>query len=251
MRNFMLTPLVMLGGVLLGLVSFRAHATIIHVGLANAGGSTSWTSPIIGDPHGTVTLSGWEYDNSNWTPATMYYKNGGGAENGLGVQCNQTPNHNRCSQHEIGATPWQMIDMDIGKLTNWSALTLYLGSINGTTYGDGGGTNGDETGYLLGASCTVGGGCTWIELASCTDNGTGGSQTCSFTFTKQYLLGLGINNIWVTPSKTDPNGGNNANILLGSSFDLHYVPEPAELGMFGFGILLIGMFLGLRRRKTA
>ncbi|MDA3913857.1 PEP-CTERM sorting domain-containing protein [Oleiagrimonas sp.] len=249
MRNYVLTNLMMLCGVLLGLVSFSAHATIIHVGFANAGGTTSWTSKPIGDPHGTVTLSGWEYDNG-WTPATMFYKKSGGAENGMGLTCNQNPTNNRCSQHEIGATPWQMIDMNISNLTNWNALTLNLGSINGTTYGSGGGTNGDETGYLLGAQCSVDGNCASIVLASCTNYGTSGSQTCAFTFTKQYLLNLGITDIWVTPSKTNPDGTNNANILFGSGFDLHYVPEPAELGMFGFGILLIGLFLGLRRRQT-
>ena len=245
MRNSILTPLIMLSGLLLGLVSVKAHATIIHVGLSGANGSTSWTSPTIGDPHGTVTLTGWEYDNG-WTPATMVYKNSGGAENGLGVLCNQMPANNRCSQHEIGATPWQMINIDISKLTNWSDLTFYLGSINGVTYG-----NGDETGYLLGSSCTVNGNCNWVKLASCTNFGTNHSQTCAFTFTQQYLRGLNISNIWVTPSMTNPKGGNNANILLGGSFDLRYVPEPAELGMFGFGLLLIGMFMGLRRRKLA
>ncbi len=30
--------------------------------------------------------------------------------------------------------------------------------------------------------------------------------------------------------------------------DVHPVPEPAVLGMFGFGVLLIGLFAGLRRR---
>ena len=29
------------------------------------------------------------------------------------------------------------------------------------------------------------------------------------------------------------------------------VPEPAELGMFGLGLMLIGVFVGLRRRRTA
>jgi hypothetical protein len=250
MRNSVLTSLTLICGALLGLVSYSAHATIIHVGLADAGGQTSWTSPVIGDPHGTVTLSGWEYDNNAWTPAKMYSKNNGGAENGMGVTCNQSPTNARCSQHEIGATPWQMIDMNISNLTNWNALTLYLGSINNTTFGSGGGINGDETGYLLGAQCSVGGNCAFMVLDSCTNFGTSRSQTCSFTFTKQYLLNLGITDIWVTPSTTNPYGGNNANILFGSGFDLHYVPEPAELGMFGFGILLIGLFLGLRRRQT-
>ena len=254
MRYHIITFLLMLCGVLLGLVSTSAHATIIHVGLTDASGSTSWTSPTIGDPHGTVTLSGWEYDNGNWASAAMYYKNSGGAETGMGLYCNSfglNLAHNRCSQHEIGSTPWQMLDLNISKLTDWSSLTFYLGSINGTSYGDGGGANGDETGYLLGAQCTVGGKCAApIVLGSCTDFGSNGSQTCSFTFSADYLLRLGITDIWVTPSRTNPDGTSNANILFGSSFDLQ-VPEPAELGIFGFGILLIGLFLGLRRRKAA
>lgn len=234
---------------MLGLFSLCARATIIHVGLSDATGTTSWTSPLISDPHGTVTLSGWELDNNAWAPATIIYKNAGGAETGEGVLCNQFPSNNRCAQHEIGATPWQMLDLNISNLTDWNGLTLYLGSVNDTTYGDGGGTHGEETGYLLGASCTVDGGCTPIELGSCTNFGTNGSAICSFTFTSAYLLELGITDIWVTPSKTNPAGSNNANILLGGSFDL-VVPEPAELGIFGLGILLIGLFAGLRRRRT-
>ncbi len=38
------------------------------------------------------------------------------------------------------------------------------------------------------------------------------------------------------------------NVTLGSSMPGHNVPEPAALGMFGFGALLIGLFAGLRRR---
>lgn len=37
-------------------------------------------------------------------------------------------------------------------------------------------------------------------------------------------------------------------ITLGASTPGNSVPEPAELGMFGLGLLLIGAFVGLRRR---
>lgn len=255
MRKSLLTSLVLGCGTLLGLVSFSASATPIHPGiqvnLAPASGSTLWTSPPIGDPHGTVTLSGWEYDkisNNNyaWTAATMNYKNlGYAAEQGLGVLCNQTPYHNECSQKEIGSTPWQMIDVNISALHGWNALSLSLGSVNGNQF-----PVGDETGYLLGASCQVGGSCTPITIASCTDfGGPGKPATCSFSFTKEYLLGLGITDIWVTPSLTNQSTKSNGNILLGGTLTL-FVPEPATLGMFGLGVLLIGLFAGLRRRKT-
>ncbi|MGH3967997.1 MAG: PEP-CTERM sorting domain-containing protein [Mycobacterium sp.] len=38
------------------------------------------------------------------------------------------------------------------------------------------------------------------------------------------------------------------NITIGSGTPVHGVPEPAALGMFGLGALLIGLFAGLRRR---
>ncbi len=256
MRSSVLTSLALICGALLGLVSFGAHATIIHVGIQASGEQTppsnSWESPIIGDPHGYVTLNGWEFDNNAWIGANITYKNQGGDEIGEGVACNQFPTNNSCSQKEIGATPWQMLDLNISNLTNWSSLTFYLGSVNATGHGAGGGKNGSETGYLLGAACAVDGGCASIELATCTDFGNVPSKpgNCSFTLTSAYLLGHGITDIWVTPSMTNPGGKNNANILLGGSFDLTTVPEPAELGIFGFGILLIGLFVGLRRRQT-
>ena len=246
MRGSLLVSLALAGSALL--FSVGAEAVPIHVGLKNAAGNTNWTSPVIGDPHGTVTLSGWEYDSngpgtSAWAPATMTYKSDSPAETGMGVACNQFPAHNACGQKEIGATPWQMIDINISALTGWSSLTINLGSVNGIGYPDG-----DETGYLLGATCTVGGSCTPTVLATCADFGTGHSATCSFNLTYADLLG--ITDIWVTPSITNPDGADNANILLGADFVLYTVPEPATLGIFGLGLLLIGAFVGLRRRRT-
>lgn len=243
MRKSWLKSLLLIGGASLGWVAFSAQAIPIHVGLQNAAGNTSWTSPVIGDPHGTLTLSGWEFDDGVWTDAVMTYKHSTPAETGLGVACNQLPVHNECGQQEIGSTPWQMIDLNIQHLTGWSSLTINLGSVNGVGY-----PGGDETGYLLGASCTVGGTCTPTVLASCTDfGGAGDPATCSFNFTFAQLLG--ITDIWVTPSQTDQSGSNNGNILLGADFVLNTVPEPAALGMFGLGLLLLGLFVGLRRRR--
>lgn len=248
MRKSLLTSLALGCGALLGMVSFGAKALPIHVGLQNAANSDSWISPLIGDPHGTVGLTGWEYDNNVWTNAVMSYKSGSDAETGLGVFCNQKPSGNECGEHEIGATPWQMIDMDISQLTDWQSLTIYLGSVNGTSLPKGG----VETGYLLGATCTVGQGCTPITLGSCTDYGNwpGHSAQCMFNFTEAHLLSLHISDIWIASSTTDQSTTSGSNILLGATLDL-YVPEPKELGIFGLGLLLIGAFVGLRRRRTS
>ena len=251
MRKSMLTSVALGCGALLGLVSFGASALPIHVGLQNAGipnNLQSWTSDVIGDPHGTLTLSGWEYDNRAWAGATMHYKDTSPAETGLGVNCNDSPSGNACGEHEIGATPWQMIDMNISQLTGWQSLTITLGSVNGI--GDQPGK--DETGYLLGATCTVGGSCTSTVLAatpldSCTDFGISHSAICSFTLTYADLSG--ISDIWIASSITDQSGTDNGNILLGSDFVLNTVPEPKTLGIFGLGLLLMGAFVGLRRRR--
>ncbi len=246
----MITSLRMTCAGFFGLASFAASAVPIHVPLANAAGAQSWTSPVIGDPHGTLTLTGWTYDSGVWQGALMTYKNTSLDETGMGVACTtaqKTLPHNSCGQHEIGATPWQMIDMNISQITGWSSLTISLSSVNGTAFGNGGGSGGAETGYLLGATCMVGDGCTPTVLASCNDfGGVGHSSICSFELTYADLLG--ITDIWVTPSQTNPKGTNNANILLGSDFIVNSVPEPAVVGIFGFGVLLLGLLVGLRRR---
>ncbi len=244
MRNSLLRSMTLGLGALLGLAAFSAQAIPIHVGLQNAAGSHSWDSPVIGDPHGILNLTAWEYDSGAWTAAVMTYKASTPAETGLGVACNQHPTHNACSQKEIGTTPWQMIDLNIKDLTGWSSLTVNLSSVNGIGY-----PGGDETGYLLGAACTVGGACTPTLLASCTDfGGTGHPATCSFNFTDQDLLG--VTDIWVTPSLRNQSGRDDGNILLGADFILYTVPEPAALGIFGFGVLLVGLLLVLRRHRS-
>jgi len=247
MRKSLLPSLALGCGTLLGMVSFGASALPIHVGLINAQDSHSWTSPTIGDPHGTVTLTAWEYDNNVWTDAVTSYKSGAAAETGMGVYCNDSPTGNECGQHEIGATPWQMLDLDISQLSGWESLTLYLGSVNAA------GSGGDETGYLLGATCTVGGICTPIVLDSCTGfgNWAGHSAQCMFNLTEADLLGQHITDIWIASSTTDQSGTDNGNILLGGDFVLNVVPEPKTLGIFGLGLLLIGAFVGLRRRRAS
>ncbi|MGH8283158.1 MAG: PEP-CTERM sorting domain-containing protein [Gammaproteobacteria bacterium] len=278
MRKSLLTSLALSCCAFLGLVAFGAHAMPIHTfNLLKAGGSPSYTFTY-GDPQ-TLTLSGWEYDSGVWTSANMVSKCPAGlnaacdnntvftgAETGVGVACNSAglslPDQ-VCNQHEIGTTPWQMIDANISGLS-FSSITISLGSVNGT------GTGGYETAYVLGANCQVGGGCTYAIIAggqtglnACTDYGTGGSDTCSFTFTPAELTNSDGNlysDIWITPSLTDqscsntvsPPDCNNANILMGGQFTFSptTVPEPAELGIFGLGILLIGLFVGLRRRQT-
>lgn len=242
MRKSLLKFLLLTSGACLGLTTFAAQAVPTHVGLEDAAGSINWTSPVISDPHGTLMLSGWEFDNGIWTDAVMTYKTSIPSETGMGVACNQHPTHNACGEKEIGTSPWQMIDLDIKNLTGWSSLTISLGSVNSTSY-----PAGDETGYLLGAACTVGGGCSPKLLASCTDfGGAGKPATCSFNLTWKDLLG--VTDIWVTPSLRDQSGHNDGNILLGADFVLNAVSEPGALGMFGLGLLLIGLLVVVRRR---
>lgn len=244
MRKSLVTSLALGCGAVLGLVSLGAEAIPIHpniVDLSGAANSKTWTSGPVGDPS-YVSLSGWEYDNGVWTLAYMSYKSGSPAETGLGVFCNQTPAGSVCGEHEIGSTPWQMIDMDISQFTDWYSLTINLGSINGDNQGN-------ETGYVLGASCQVGGTCKPITLESCTDYGQGRTQTCSFNFTAADLRD--ITDLWITPSLTNQSSNNDGNILLGGQMTLYTpVPEPTAWGMFGLGTLLIGLFAALRRREA-
>lgn len=100
----------------------------------------------------------------------------------------------------------------------------------------------------------IGGAPSWSPL------GSGSTGTC-------YGAGCGYTG-WVNANYTIANAGNYylevgvAN-WLDTAFDTGLAmsgvtvngnpintPEPAALGMFGFGVLLIGAFLGLRRRPT-
>lgn len=215
MRKSLLTSLALGCGALLGLVSFSASAGRIHVGLQTAAAQQSADFQAGG---GTLGLSGWEYDF--WEPAYMST-----VGTGLGV-CNgsQEP----CTGDDgIDASPWQTIDMDISQLPGFSSIEITLGPINGTA-------------YLLGASCDPGQqGCITTVLAQCTG-------CTSFMLTNAQLLG--ISDIWVTP-KAGADTAGTGDIVLGPDFYLYTVPEPAALGVFGLGLLLIGAFIGLRRRE--
>jgi len=216
-------------GACLGLLAFGADATPIN--LSAAGGSQNYTFNL--GANGSLNLTSWEYDSGAWAAATMVYKSSGPGETGLGVLCNPGHSGDRCGQHEIGSQPWQMISVGLSSLTGYNSLTIGLGSVNG---GIGGAP---ETGYIFGANCTPAS-CTPVELGSYTFDGI--VDTATFTFTKAQLSAY--SDIWVTPFT----GSNfvDGNILL-SSLILN-VPEPAALGMFGLGILMIGLLLGLRRR---
>lgn len=223
MRKSLLTSLALGCGALLGLMSFGARANIIHVGLHSAAGQQSADFQAGG---GTLGLSGWEYDF--WEPAYM-----SAVGNGLGV-CNGS--QGPCTGDDgIDASPWQTIDMDISELPAFSSIEITLSSIS---------TN--STAYLLGASCDPGRGCSTTVLAQCT-----GCE--SFTLTSAQLLG--ITDIWVSPKSggdspdTDNIVLDTGNIVLGPDFYLYTVPEPAAIGIFGLGLLLIGAFIGLRRRE--
>lgn len=255
MRKSLLVSAALASGALL--CSLGANAIPIKVGLLGASGSTSWTSCPVGgsctsasaafapqaftrdssdSTHGTVTLTGWENDDGAWAPAMMIQNPD---VPGLGIECN-SPHDADCAGRQIGSDPAQVIDMDISQLTDWTGLLITIDSVNGT-----------NTGYLYGATCTPGGDCVPVGLLSCTIS----KGSCTLHLT-QRLLG-DFTNIWITPvdfsqPEFDP-------IVLGGSLYVctgtercavpTAVPEPEALGMFGLGVLLIGTFLGLRRRR--
>ena len=244
MRKSLLVSAVLASGALL--FSVGASAIPIKVGLLGASGGTTWTSNPIGGSsttssaihtfatnpsHGTVSLSGWEDDEGGWAPATMI-KNPD--VQGLGVECN-SPLASDCTGDQIGSNPAQLIDLDISNLTDWTGLLITIDSVEGT-----------NTGNLFGAACTPDhcepisflGGCVTVK------------GSCTLSLTSRELID--ITDIWITPVDLDP-------IVLGGSLYVCTgagpclkptgVPEPKALGMFGLGLLLIGTFLGLRRRR--
>lgn len=231
------------------LLALGAHATPIHAfNLTQASGQTSYTySWSFGDPISeSLTLSGWEWNGGSWSAADMIYKNGGAGETGLGVVCSQTPAGNSCGQHEIGTTPWQMIAIGLNGLSHYNALTIGAASVNTDNS-----ANGKETAYLYGASCTPGGGCTPTLLDSYTY--TGGIDTVSWKFSLTNLAPY--SDLWLTPNAWDTTPNNNGNVLLwggpnGNGFSVSVVPEPSVLGIFGLGLLMVGLLLGIRRRRA-
>lgn len=214
----------------LGFVSFGAQATTINVDLSGCGGSASCTSD-------GVTFQGWENDtniSSGWAPANLTYKSDPFGETGLGVACTSG---DKCNQHEIDTTPKQYISAGLG--FSFNNLSLSVGSVDS---GGGGHPSVYETAYIYGSTCANFGDCLVADLLG-SYTYSSSTNTHTFTFTAADLSGYTF--LYVTP--LGDGNAPDANILLSS---LSYsVPEPAVLGMFGLGVLLIGLFAGLRRSR--
>lgn len=238
MRKAIYTFIALAAGVGLTLVSFGAQATPVNVNLQACtitsgnwcnSGSASFTS-------GGVTFSGWQANSmsSPFNPADLTYKNGGPDEVGLGVLCSQSGG-NKCNQHEINTIPPQYIAASIP--THTSSLSIGVQSVD-----SGGGSGMPETALIYGSTCADFSSClVAIPLASYTYNGT--NRTWVFNFTATQLSSFSY--LYITPlGASAPDG----NILLGSFSYNVSVPEPEALGIFGLGVLLIGVFAGLRRR---
>lgn len=258
MRNSLLASVALAGVALL--CSVPAMAVPIRVGLRNAAGSHQWTSDAIEDPS-YVTLSAWQYDDGTWIEAIMTDTVDGPGNPGLGVCGGSVDANNACTStdetSEIDSIPRQMIEMDISLFEHWNGMTITLLSYEQESW-DG----------FYGVSCSLTDSeCinpTPVQLqADCSGPDANGINAC--TFTEGYLTQLGIAAIWISPyygcgSEVDSfatfdRSNSGCNFLLGSGLehglvlDLNHVPEPAVLGMFGLGALLIGLFVGLRRRE--
>ncbi|MGH8283159.1 MAG: PEP-CTERM sorting domain-containing protein [Gammaproteobacteria bacterium] len=211
----------------LGLASFGAQATpITTVDLSGCGGHFKCTNS-------GVTFQGWELKPSDkFGKAKLTYKADGPNETGLGVACTYSSNP-KCGQDEINNNPFQYISASLG--FSFSSLSVGVGSV------DSGGDPGYETAAIYGSTCANYNKCGVADLLdSYTFNGT--NKTWTFDFTSADLSSFSY--LYVTTG----GGENFDNILLASLSYTVSVPEPAELGMFGLGVLLIGLFAGLRRR---
>lgn len=207
----------------LSLVSISVQATPTPVDLSGCGGLTSCTS-------GGVTFTGWQFSGVAWGSANLTYKADPNNETGLGVACTG----GKCTDTEIEATPPELIAADLSGI-NFSSLSLGVGSVdcNGNCSAT------DEIAYIYGSTCADPGLCSGSYLDSY-PGANYPNNAHTFNFSAGDLAGYGF--LWVTPGS-----GNTADILL-ASLSYTAVPEPAVLGMFGLGGLLIGLFAGLRRR---
>ncbi|HET7591473.1 MAG TPA: PEP-CTERM sorting domain-containing protein [Rhodanobacteraceae bacterium] len=250
MRNSLLVSAALASGALL--FSVGAKAVPIHVGIQAAGGSQVWTSGPIEDPS-FVTLSAWEDDGNGWYG--VYMTNGQDAlgNPGLGVCGSQPGGANSCAvpgeTNEIDRLPQQMIELNITEFHNWNSVTITLLSVEQ-----------DPFAGLWGASCS-------LLDPNCTPTLTALEPTCSgpdangivsCTYSETYLESLDIDAIWIQPQfDCGRNCGRNFYLGAGDEFGLvldlnpESVPEPSVLGMFGLGTLLLGLFAGLRRRRTS
>lgn len=216
----------------LSLVSISAQATPVTVNLSGCGGSLSCTSD-------GVTFSGWQFDpvTFTWTNTALTYKSDANNETGLGVACNG----GKCGEKEIDDTPVQLVATDLSGI-RFSSLSLSVGSVDcdGSTN-----CSDPEIAYIYGATCAQPLTCVATALGSYSGLDYP-NNTHTFAFTASDLTGYDF--LWVSPvSPSDVGSVNGANFLL-ASVSYNSVPEPAVLGMFGLGALLIGLFADLRRR---
>ena len=229
----LITPAAMALGACLALAAWSAQATVINVPLSGCAGHPSCTSD-------GVTLSGWEYKTKAgvWAPVYMTYKAHGPDETGLGLNCAYGKG-DKCGQDEINTMPPQYIAADISGI-KFTGLSIGVASVDNGGCGNKPCSSPDEEAIIYGSACANLSICgVAVPLASYTFNGT--DETWTFNFSAAFLSGYSF--LYVTPL-----GGPapDSNILLAS---LSYsVPEPGVLGMFGLGVLLIGLFAGLHRR---
>ncbi len=263
MRNSLVTSLALAAGALL--FSTAAMAIPIKVGLTAAAGYQQWTSPPFGDPS-HLTLSGWQWDDTTqaWNPAWMTSDEDGSGNPGLGICAVKPDIDNVCTNNDetnqIDSGPLQLLDMDISDLhSGWTQVSFTLLSFDRTS---------DHL-IATGTNCSIAdenaGNCQASQvslpvLSDCTGSQRTFTYTCSFT--RQYLDGLfagtGTTDIWIQ-SRSQSCVGNcvNESFLFGSGLDHGFVmdgipapvPEPAAFGMFGFGVLLLGLFVGLGRHR--
>lgn len=267
MRTSSLVALALAGAALLA--SAAASAVPIRVGLQDAGGSHSWRSDAIGDPS-FVNLSAWQSNgNEGWNPAWMTNQQDNNAHDGLGV-CGSEPSNddgsyfcgNTDETNYIDSSQLQqMIDMNISEFdadVNGLTVTLLTNTPLGASY------------QLLGMTCTTPGDATTctqqiilsdVQGACSATPPYAGMQSDTgvlfCTYDQDYLEDLGISDIWIMAlNQCDGEFCSNSELLLGSGDEFGFildtaVPEPGALGMFGLGTLLLGLFAGLRRRRTS
>lgn len=132
---------------------------------------------------------------------------------------------------------------ETGDLTDWSYLNQYGAAFGGQVLCDGDGQGPSNCFWYNGAVQAYDA----ITQAIATTIG----DTYSITFWAHENNVSGDTN-WSelsTNGDVTDTGGNGINITVyAGAIPPSTVPEPAELGMFGFGALLIGAFVGLRRR---
>ena len=136
----------------------------------------------------------------------------------------------------------------IGSLAN-VAIDSYTGYVGPTSFGSGNtfispdGATGDTVG-IFGSSSFYGFPNFWVPSGYA----SGGALSGTSTFDSASFASLGV-----TPGTyvwTWGVGADQSFTLDIVSAAVPGVPEPAALGMFGLGVLLMGAFVGLRRRTA-